>query len=229
MLNVFFRTATVVLLAVIGFLIYNNYIRSESVPDFPLDHAALETPPELPKLAPAPDSMPLGEAVPLREAARNSAPHTLRSAPTNDGPIAEILDVGPAAEVVELPKLIRRSAPLAVRAVQEVAVEPDVVRDFRPIVRIEDRRKHVVQSGESLWVIARKYYGNGELYNRIAEANGIGSNGRIRAGQTLLIPDVSAPAATTYVPEEIADHEDAARLVPASFTRELSVGGKKIK
>jgi LysM repeat protein len=221
MLNVFFRTATIVLLAVIAFLIYNNYIRSESVPDLQVDHAALETPPELPKLAPAPE-VPLVNSAPIPIPAP-AAPQGLRSAPANqEGPLAEILDIGPAAEVVELPKTLRRNVPLAVRAVQEFAPEAPVVRDSRPVVRIDDCRKHVVQSGESLWVIARKYYGNGELYNRIAEANGIGANGRIRAGQTLTIPDVNAPAASTYVPEEIADHEDAARLVPASFNREVS-------
>ena len=52
---------------------------------------------------------------------------------------------------------------------------------------------HTVASGDTLWKIAQKYYGNGALYTRIYNANKdiIGSDPRlIRVGQVLTIPSI---------------------------------------
>lgn len=59
---------------------------------------------------------------------------------------------------------------------------------------------HTVASGDTLWKIAQKYYGNGTLYTRIYNANKgiIGSDPRlIRVGQVLTIPSIGNPAAET--------------------------------
>lgn len=47
---------------------------------------------------------------------------------------------------------------------------------------------HTVGDGESLWVIAERYYGDGNQYQRIADANGIPNPDLINAGQVLTIP-----------------------------------------
>lgn len=49
---------------------------------------------------------------------------------------------------------------------------------------------YVVMPGDCLWNIARRYYGSGNLYPRLAEANHIRNPHLIRAGQTLLIPAI---------------------------------------
>lgn len=49
---------------------------------------------------------------------------------------------------------------------------------------------YVVESGDSLWAIAKKYYGNGRQYTKIYEANKnkIKNPNLIRVGQKLVIP-----------------------------------------
>lgn len=51
-------------------------------------------------------------------------------------------------------------------------------------------RPHVVQRGETLYGIARRYYGEGSLWRALAAYNAdrVGSNGSVRAGVTLRIP-----------------------------------------
>ena len=57
-------------------------------------------------------------------------------------------------------------------------------RDLSPMI-------HEVRSGESLWVIAERYYDNGGYWKRIAEANRdvVGADGTVREGIKLVIPD----------------------------------------
>lgn len=47
---------------------------------------------------------------------------------------------------------------------------------------------YVVQKGDTLWAIAKKYYGDGSKYPKIASANGISNPNIIHVGQKLLIP-----------------------------------------
>lgn len=49
-------------------------------------------------------------------------------------------------------------------------------------------KTHTVQSGDTLWGIARKYYGNGAQYPKLASANNIANPNVIRVGQILNIP-----------------------------------------
>lgn len=57
-------------------------------------------------------------------------------------------------------------------------------------------RSYAVASGDSLWSICRKFYGDASLYARLAAANGIKNPSLIYAGQKLTIPARSSlPAA----------------------------------
>jgi len=47
---------------------------------------------------------------------------------------------------------------------------------------------HIVQAGDTLWAVAKKYYGNGNQYPKIAEANKIKNPSLIYPGQKLVIP-----------------------------------------
>ncbi|MCI0475339.1 MAG: LysM peptidoglycan-binding domain-containing protein [Anaerolineales bacterium] len=57
---------------------------------------------------------------------------------------------------------------------------------------------YTVQSGDSLWIIAQKVYGNGSKYPLIANANDITTTTRLRTGMVLKIP--SAPGVVTLTP-----------------------------
>lgn len=51
-----------------------------------------------------------------------------------------------------------------------------------------EQREYVVQSGDTLWGIAESYYGDGNQYTVIAEANDIADPNLIYPGQSLVIP-----------------------------------------
>jgi len=49
-------------------------------------------------------------------------------------------------------------------------------------------RYYTVKSGDTLWGIAKKYYGDGSQYKKIAKANNVKDSSLIYKGQKLLIP-----------------------------------------
>jgi nucleoid-associated protein YgaU len=49
-------------------------------------------------------------------------------------------------------------------------------------------RTYTVESGDTLWAIAERFYGDGSQYQRIADASGIGNPDLIYPGQQLTIP-----------------------------------------
>lgn len=49
-------------------------------------------------------------------------------------------------------------------------------------------REYTVVSGDTLWAIAKKYYGDGSLYPKIAEANGLKNPHLIYPGDVFIIP-----------------------------------------
>lgn len=53
---------------------------------------------------------------------------------------------------------------------------------------VSENKSHTVQSGDTLWGIAKKYYGNGAQYTKIVSANGIANPNIIKVGQVLNIP-----------------------------------------
>jgi len=65
--------------------------------------------------------------------------------------------------------------------------------DVRPV------RTHRVQEDETLWSIAKKYYGDGSLANALAtyNANRIGKGGVIQVGASLLVPDAEVLGGTS--------------------------------
>ena len=50
------------------------------------------------------------------------------------------------------------------------------------------QQTHVVQRGDTLWSVSRRFYGNGNRWREIAQANGITNERRLIIGQTLIIP-----------------------------------------
>jgi hypothetical protein len=49
-------------------------------------------------------------------------------------------------------------------------------------------QSYTVASGDTLWAIAQRFYGDGSKYQKIADANGISDPDKIQVGQTLVIP-----------------------------------------
>lgn len=49
-------------------------------------------------------------------------------------------------------------------------------------------KTHKVKSGDTLWLVAKKYYGNGSKYKALATANKISNPNVIKVGQVLTIP-----------------------------------------
>jgi nucleoid-associated protein YgaU len=64
-----------------------------------------------------------------------------------------------------------------VEAAQEAAAEPEPAA-----------RTYTVESGDTLWAIAERFYGDGNRYQVIADASGIPDPDLIQPGQVLTIP-----------------------------------------
>ncbi|HTX93607.1 MAG TPA: LysM peptidoglycan-binding domain-containing protein [Mycobacterium sp.] len=78
------------------------------------------------------------------------------------------------------PEAETEAAPEAVEEpVAEAAAEPAP----EPAVRT-----YTVESGDSLWAIAERFYGDGSKYQAIADASGISNPDLIQPGQVLTIP-----------------------------------------
>ncbi|MCA9288650.1 MAG: LysM peptidoglycan-binding domain-containing protein, partial [Phycisphaerales bacterium] len=60
-------------------------------------------------------------------------------------------------------------------------------------------RTHTVSSGDSLYKIAERYYGDGNLWRELAQANQdrVGADGSVRQGVTLRIPPRGGTASAT--------------------------------
>jgi len=93
---------------------------------------------------------------------------TVTDAPPPPAPEAAATEETAAAEeaVVEEP---------VAEAAEEPAAEPEV-------------RTYTVESGDSLWAIAERFYGDGSKYQVIADASGIPNPDLIQPGQVLTIP-----------------------------------------
>lgn len=63
---------------------------------------------------------------------------------------------------------------------------------------VTQEQSYQVQSGDTLWAIAQKYYGDGSLAWNLAEVNGIKNANLIYPGDNLKIPEKSVVQATTY-------------------------------
>ena len=78
---------------------------------------------------------------------------------------------------------------------REEAIEKEEDKDWWNKDKAEEEivKKHEVQRGESLSIIAREHYGNASLWNHIYEANKdqIDDPNLIHPGQELIIPDLN--------------------------------------
>ncbi|MCA9281857.1 MAG: LysM peptidoglycan-binding domain-containing protein [Phycisphaeraceae bacterium] len=70
----------------------------------------------------------------------------------------------------------------------------EVARDVRGDIEPLDLTRHNVQPNETLWGIAAKYYGDGNLYKKLAEFNKgrVGDGGVVHPGVTILVPTKGA-------------------------------------
>ncbi len=59
---------------------------------------------------------------------------------------------------------------------------------------------YTIESGDSLWTIARKVYGDPTKYRLIQQANNLPDNARLRRGQVLVIPPLTPVATPTSLP-----------------------------
>ena len=76
---------------------------------------------------------------------------------------------------------------VAVQTVAATVKQEDTAAETNPAVT--ENKTHTVQSGDTLWAIAKKYYGNGGQYTKIASANpDIKNPNLIYPGQVLSIP-----------------------------------------
>ena len=97
--------------------------------------------------------------------------------------------------------------------------------DTQPIPTVP-LQVHIVSKGESLYGIARRYYGDGNQWRRIAEHNRgkVGANGTVREGVRLKIPGVSAAVAPDRpraqpLPREASPRSpEPARPGPTTYT-----------
>lgn len=63
---------------------------------------------------------------------------------------------------------------------------------------VTQEQSYVVKSGDTLWAIAQKYYGDGSLAWNLAEVNGIKNANLIYPGDNLTIPEKSVVQSATY-------------------------------
>ncbi len=66
---------------------------------------------------------------------------------------------------------------------------PEIVKPAKPEAKEEDRT-HTIVAGDSLYAIAKRYYGNGEAWRELAKYNGdrVGKDGTLRPGVKIKLP-----------------------------------------
>ncbi len=106
-----------------------------------------------------------------------SVPHAVQADPHPGRPIAAAAAAPePAAVIIEPTETLQTSAPAAPRT-----------------GRVDHAKHHVVQTGDDLWSLAERYYGDGRDWRKIAAANPTvltGGPDRLQVGWRLRIPDL---------------------------------------
>ncbi len=72
-------------------------------------------------------------------------------------------------------------------AAEESAAEPAAAAAAEPEPE-PAARTYTVESGDTLWAIAERFYGDGNRYQAIADASGVSNPDLIQPGQVLTIP-----------------------------------------
>ena len=141
--------------------------------------------PAPPVIAPEPERDAPADATPAET-------ELAQSQPGQTGPV--IIPQTPEPE----PTLLERGAELAGRFAQtDLPVAANVQR--------REQRTHRVQPGESLYAIARQYYGDGNLWRDLVRHNAgrVGPNGELHEHVTLVIPpreELAEPVRLTLDP-----------------------------
>lgn len=94
---------------------------------------------------------------------------------TDEAPPAPKVEEPPVVEAEVVPAAVEEPAPA------EPAPPPPPPPPPAP-------RTYTVVSGDTLWAIAEKFYGDGNRYPQIAEASGVANPDLIHPGQVLTIP-----------------------------------------
>lgn len=105
---------------------------------------------------------------------------------------------------------------------QEQAKSEDVSKENLP-------GKYTVKEGDTLFLLAQKYYDNGYLYTEIAKANNLKNENTIEVGQVLEIPKIETAQAQASPTPQVTPAEQAA--VPDQATggaENQTVWGEKI-
>jgi len=84
--------------------------------------------------------------------------------------------------------------------------------------------KHVVQKGETLAIIAKKYYGDYKKFNLIAQYNRLADATQIEVGQVIMIPEIgmgAPPAATSDTANK--DDQRLAEAAEATISEAVAI------
>lgn len=82
-----------------------------------------------------------------------------------------------------------------------------------PVGNIENLKTHAVASGESLYLIAAKYYGNGNMWKELAKFNGMDNSGAVRVGMKIKVPSKEALLGRTVVNNSPASNDPGLKII----------------
>ncbi|MEU7631543.1 LysM peptidoglycan-binding domain-containing protein [Nocardia sp. NPDC049220] len=71
---------------------------------------------------------------------------------------------------------------------EQEQVAAEFVEEVPPPSPAPEPRTYTVESGDTLWAIAERFYGDGNRYQEIADASGVPNPDAINPGQVLTIP-----------------------------------------
>lgn len=77
---------------------------------------------------------------------------------------------------------------------------------------------HIVQAGEHLWGLAEKYYQNGFLWVKIAQANNLSTPDRIFLGMVLKIPEVDGKTQPPTTQEVVLQSSQEEPITASGYT-----------
>jgi len=82
-----------------------------------------------------------------------------------------------------------------------------------PVGNIENLKTHSVAGGESLYLIAAKYYGNGNMWKELAKFNGMDKSGAVRVGMKIKVPSKEALLGRAVVNNSPASNDPGLKII----------------
>jgi 5'-nucleotidase len=101
--------------------------------------------------------------------------------PMIDGRITEVAAAAPAGEPAKEAPAADVKTPELPKASTDLATQP-------PVVATSAETKHVIAKGDNYWDLAAKYYGDGTMWKKIAEANKAMKAKALKIGAELVVP-----------------------------------------